>query len=72
MPGATWSTPVSLEPTAMVDNSYGVLAKGYNGRLYCMYNMNLDNVTKLPNGKSLGRTGAVTRAPAAATAGHTQ
>ena len=54
----------------MVDNSYGVLAKGYNGRLYCMYNMNLDNVTKLPNGKPLGRTGAVTRAPAAASAGH--
>lgn len=56
----------------MVDNSYGVLAKGYNGRLYCMYNMNLDNVTKLPNGKPLGRTGAVTRAAAAASAGHTQ
>ena len=39
-----------------VDNSYGTLAITQFGRIYCIYNMNLDNITRLPDGTHCGRT----------------
>jgi len=55
--GATWSKPVFLEDEHIgVDNSYGTLAITPSGRIYCLYNMNLDNITKLPSGEACTRT----------------
>eukprot|EP00041_Stephanoeca_diplocostata_P023605 m.582544 g.582544 ORF g.582544 m.582544 type:complete len:792 (-) comp22337_c1_seq16:1784-4159(-) len=55
--GKTWSDPARLEPLAVgIDNSYGTLAIAETGRLYAMYNMNLDNITHLPDGTACTRT----------------
>jgi hypothetical protein len=55
--GLTWSEPTFVEPRGIgIDNSYGTLAITTFGRIYCIYNMNLDNITKLPDGKDCGRT----------------
>jgi hypothetical protein len=57
--GATWSAPVPLEPPGVaLTNSYAAIllapALGPAGRLYALYNMNLDNVTALPPGVPAG------------------
>ena len=57
--GNTWSKPVLLEPASNLTNAYGVLAYSpeLGGRLCAMYNMNLNNITKLPStGATLPRT----------------
>jgi hypothetical protein len=57
--GVTWTAPTYVEPPAEAayrDNSYGTLAMSASGRLYSIYNMNLDNITTLPNGEKCGRT----------------
>jgi len=51
--GRTWSTPVLLEPNTTIDNAYGTIVISPKNRIYCIYNMNLDNVTPLPDGKPL-------------------
>jgi hypothetical protein len=57
--GATWSTPVKLEPGAGtvegLTNAYSSLVDTEFGRLYVSYNINLDNVTHFPNGQSFPR-----------------
>lgn len=54
--GHSWSSPSYIEPEGVgIDNSYGTLAISRTGRLYAMYNMNLDNVTKTPSGAKLSR-----------------
>ena len=48
--GRTWSDPVDVEPETGPEASYAVLLKvpdrceGPNGRIYCFYNHNTDNV----------------------------
>lgn len=56
--GATWSAPVVLEPhSGGIDSSYSTLALSHKtGRFLAIYNMNLDNVTRLPSGKPAART----------------
>lgn len=46
--GATWSSPVELEPPDGVESSYAVLCKTPSGRIYAFYNHNTDNVRKSP------------------------
>lgn len=57
--GAQWSAPTYIEPPEVAadrDNAYGNLAVTKTGRFYAIYNMNLDNITKLPSGEPCGRT----------------
>ncbi len=42
--GETWSEPVALEPPEGPESSYAVLLKGPDGRLFCFYNHNTDNL----------------------------
>eukprot|EP00117_Sycon_ciliatum_P044387 scpid29482/ scgid0848/ len=53
--GKTWSQPVELEPNITLANAYATIAITSYGRIYAMYNYNADNVTHLPDGKSLPR-----------------
>jgi hypothetical protein len=57
--GATWSTPVKLEPGAGtvegLTNSYSALAATDFGRIYVTYNINIDNITHTPDGKPYTR-----------------
>ena len=55
--GRTWSEPVALEPTSVargIDNAYSTIVLVPSGRIYCIYNMNLDNIHTL-NGKNISR-----------------
>eukprot|EP01079_Euglenida_sp_SAG-EU17-18_P002137 gene2137-3068_t len=54
--GANWSAPVRIEPNTTLANSYGTVVVTPAGRVYAMYNMNLDNITCLPDGTPLHRT----------------
>lgn len=51
--GKTWSSPVLLEQNTTLDNAYGTIVISPRNRIYCIYNMNLDNITHLPDGKPL-------------------
>lgn len=42
--GRTWSDPVDVEPFDGPEASYAVLLKPDNGRIYCFYNHNSDNM----------------------------
>jgi hypothetical protein len=42
--GRTWSAPVPLEPADGPEASYAVLLASPNGRVFCFYNHNTDNV----------------------------
>lgn len=53
--------PSSPSTCLNVRRRYGNIAHGPGDRLYSMYNMNLNNVTTLPNGTPLGRTGTCFR-----------
>jgi hypothetical protein len=46
--GATWSTPLPLEPPDGVESSYAVLLKTPGGRIYAFYNHNTDNIRRVP------------------------
>ena len=55
--GATWSRPYPIEPANnTLANSYGTIVVSPRGRLYCIYNYNINNVTRGPDGKPLSRT----------------
>jgi hypothetical protein len=55
--GVTWSDPVVLEPGTTLTNAYSaVVQEPSSGRVFCVYNMNVHNVSKLPSGKSTTRT----------------
>ena len=41
--GKTWSEPVSVEPDGSPENSYAVMAKAPDGRVFIFYNFNADN-----------------------------
>jgi len=45
--GKTWSDPVAVEPADGPVASYSVLLKTPNGRVYCFYNHNTDNIDKV-------------------------
>lgn len=45
--GKTWSEPVAVEPDGSPENSYAVLAKAPNGRVFIFYNFNADNLRKV-------------------------
>jgi hypothetical protein len=45
--GRTWSAPVDVEPTDGPEASYAVLLKVPSGRIYCFYNHNTDNVSRV-------------------------
>jgi hypothetical protein len=53
--GATWTTGIRLEPPTNPDNAYGVIVQTTFGRVYVIYNMNLDRVSKLPDGSPISR-----------------
>eukprot|EP00935_MAST-01C_sp_MAST-1C-sp1_P001426 g1426.t1 len=53
--GMTWAQAVHIEPNPAVPVAYGVPVLAKSGRVYCIYNMNSDNITRLPNGKPLAR-----------------
>ena len=42
--GKAWSDPVDVEPADGPEASYAVLLKAPNGRVYCFYNHNTDNL----------------------------
>ncbi|XP_065833613.1 uncharacterized protein [Oscarella lobularis] len=54
--GKTWSHPLALEPNTSLANSYSTILITPAGRIYAIYNMNLDNVTMLPSGKPISRS----------------
>lgn len=57
--GRHWSQAVTVEPpplNARVANAYSTIVLGPAGRVYVIYNMNVNNVTKFPTGKAIGRT----------------
>lgn len=55
--GKTWTEPTRLEDESVtVDSAYGTLAITEYGRLYAMYNMNLDKIDHLPDGTPCSRT----------------
>jgi hypothetical protein len=45
--GATWSEPVAVEPPDGPEASYAALLKADNGRIYCFYNHNTDDIRKV-------------------------
>lgn len=45
--GATWSTPIDVEPSDGPEASYACLLKVPSGRVYCFYNHNTDNIREL-------------------------
>ena len=45
--GKTWSKPVPVEPDGSPENSYAVMAKAPNGRVFVFYNFNADNLRKV-------------------------
>ncbi len=45
--GKSWSKPVDVEPAVGPEASYAVLLKVPNGRIYCFYNHNTDNLRKV-------------------------
>ena len=45
--GKTWSEPVSVEPDGSPENSYAVMAKAPDGRVFIFYNFNADNIRKV-------------------------
>ena len=58
--GRSWSKPVSVEPSpanTAIANAYSTIVIGPGRRIYVIYGMNVDNVTKFPktNG-TIGRT----------------
>ena len=42
--GRTWSDPVCIEPDGQPESSYGVFLKTDDGRIYCFYDFNADNL----------------------------
>jgi hypothetical protein len=55
--GKTWSEPLALEPTSVlrgIDNAYSTIVLTPSGRIYCIYNMNLDGVHTM-DGKNISR-----------------
>ncbi len=66
--GASWSPLVHVEPAPVfeqLDNAYSLLvasdagagvAVGGAQRLYCIYNMNTQNITSFPSGERIART----------------
>lgn len=42
--GKTWSNPVPVEPACHPESSYSVLLKNDDGRIYCFYNHNTDDL----------------------------
>ena len=53
--GQTWTTGIRLEAEGAPTNSYGNIGQTDFGRLYVVYSMNLDNVTRFPSGKPFTR-----------------
>lgn len=53
--GITWTTGTRLEPSTNITNAYGVILPTVYGRIFVIYNMNLDNVSHLPNGSPISR-----------------
>ena len=53
--GLSWTTGIRLETEAEPTNSYGNIVQSTFGRIYVVYNMNLNNVTHFPDGKSFTR-----------------
>jgi hypothetical protein len=53
--GASWTTSIRLEAPDAPDNAYGVIVQASFGRVYVIYNQNLDRVSKLPNGSPISR-----------------
>lgn len=45
--GKTWSEPVAIEPPGGVEASYAVLLKAPDGRVYCFYNHNTDDIREV-------------------------
>jgi hypothetical protein len=45
--GRTWSDPVDVEPADGPEASYAVLLKVPDGRVYCFYNHNTDNIRQV-------------------------
>ena len=45
--GKTWSEPVNVEPDGSPENSYAVMAKAPDGRVFIFYNFNADNIRKV-------------------------
>ena len=45
--GRTWSDPVDVEPADGPEASYAVMLKVPNGRIYCFYNHNTDNIREV-------------------------
>ena len=46
--GRTWENEVRLEEPGAPENSYAVMLKADNGRIYIFYNRNTDNVREVP------------------------
>jgi len=53
--GLSWTTGIRLEAEGAPTNSYGNIGQSDFGRLYVIYNMNLNNVTRFPSGKPFSR-----------------
>ena len=53
--GATWTVGIRLEAEGTATNSYGNIGQTDFGRLYVIYNMNINNVTRFPSGKPFTR-----------------
>ncbi len=45
--GKTWSSPVDIESADGPESSYAVLLKAPNGRIFCFYNHNTDNMRRV-------------------------
>ncbi len=45
--GRTWSKPVDVEPAGGPEASYAVLLKAPDGRVFCFYNHNTDNLRQV-------------------------
>lgn len=58
--GVSWSSPVAVEPTPLT-NAYSVIMVTDFGRIMVVYNMNADNVTRLPNGSPVPRDDMIDR-----------
>jgi hypothetical protein len=53
--GNSWTTGIRLEANTTPTNSYGNILQTHFGRLYVVYNMNLNNVTHFPDGTPFSR-----------------
>lgn len=58
--GVSWSHSVALETTPLT-NAYSVVMATDWGRIMVVYNMNVDNVTRLPDGSPVPRDDMIDR-----------